>query len=94
MNYLTVNYILDQQATSEAKGFLKDLWYAIVEGQFSISSDYNIYKQQFMHIQASSPNEWKFGWNGLYFTLTKDIKNHASFTIVLKPNGHFNYYFS
>ncbi|HZH61275.1 MAG TPA: hypothetical protein VEY70_17265 [Metabacillus sp.] len=94
MNYLTVSQISESQASTEAKIYLRELWYAIVEGQFSISRKFNMYKYQMLHLQACAPKDWKLEWNGIYFTLSKDFQHHARVTIMLKPNGTIQYYFS
>ncbi|WP_078431194.1 hypothetical protein [Metabacillus halosaccharovorans] len=94
MNYLTVNQISQSEAFKEAKAYLKELWYAIVEGHFAMSLRYKMYKYQLLHLQACAPKDWQLGWNGIYFTLTKDIKHHARITMTLKPNGSIQSYFS
>ena len=93
MNYLTVNQISQSQAATDAKTYLKELWYAIVEGHFSMSHQYDIYKDQLLHLQASAPKDWQLGWNGIQFTLTKNIEHHARVTLMLKPNGSILLFF-
>ncbi len=94
MNYLTVDQISKSQASTEAKTYLKQLWYAIVEGQFAMSCQYKMYKYQLLHLQAGAPKDWQLEWNGFQFTLTKIVKHHARVTLVLEPNGSVDYYFS
>ncbi|PMC39139.1 hypothetical protein CJ195_04150 [Bacillus sp. UMB0899] len=94
MNYLTVNQISQSQASIEAKTYLKELWYAIVEGHFAMSRHYRMYKYQLLHLQASAPEDWQLEWNGIQFTLTKDFEHHARVTLMLRPNGSIQYYFS
>ncbi|PGT91565.1 MULTISPECIES: hypothetical protein [Bacillaceae] len=94
MHYRSVNEIINSKQSAEAINYLKGLWYSIVEGEFSFSYNYDIYKMQLMHLRASAPIEWSLEWNGLHFFLTRKIEDHGKITIQLKPNGHFIYKFS
>lgn len=94
MQYRTVNQIISSQQSAEAINYLKELWYAVVEGQFSFSFKYDIFKMQLMHLRANAPKGWSLEWNGLYFFLTSRIENHGKIIIQLKPNGHLIYKFS
>jgi hypothetical protein len=94
VEYITVNQMIDSVDSVQAKLFLKGLWYAIEEGIFSLSLEYEVFKHQFMHLRASAPLNWSLDWDGTQFALSRQIKNHGVFSIIAQSNGTILYKFS
>lgn len=93
-NYKPVHEILASKDVLLAKNYLKELWYAIEEEYFSLSTNYKVYKQQIMHLRASAPVNWSLNWNGSQFYLSTIIENHSVLHVSIKSNGHVEYLFS
>ncbi|MGM7722433.1 hypothetical protein [Metabacillus sp. Hm71] len=94
MNYLTVNKIIENTESIQAKKYLMELWYAIEEESFPLSLKYHTFKHQFMHLKASAPKNWNLDWDGSQFSLSRQIKHHCYFSIIVQPNGMITYKFS
>ncbi|MGM0876887.1 MAG: hypothetical protein ACQEWV_19555 [Bacillota bacterium] len=94
MKYSTVNQIIESSDSIQALTYLKDLWYAMEEGFFALSLDYEGFKRQFMHLRANAPLNWRLDWDGSQFSLSKEIVNHSVISIIAQSNGQIIYKFS
>jgi hypothetical protein len=93
VKYSTVSQIIENSESVQARTFLKDLWYALEEDCFAFSLDYKGFKNQFMHLKASAPQNWQLDWDGSQFSLSRQIVNHGVLSIIAQPNGHIIYKF-
>lgn len=87
MRYITFEELKLQPDSIRAKKFLKRLWYQIEEGFIQTPLEFH----QLIEFQNDAPDGWELNFDGISFSLNKNIQHHGNLFISIQTSGLITY---